>query len=195
MMGVMFRVTVHCSFAGIGASGGLMINFKMSSPEVRGAISILMPQPTIARRALAKWHSKKRWMLLSTSALKKIQAESICCILRWRFSLVGMTLAPILHNNIFRRSGSLAFHKFFQRELTGLPSQSWVKATWWKDFTVKVSLRSGSQMSLSCLGWCGIGIERMVCTTSSEKISFTMSSFHTLEVWSMRWFALMGSWR
>ena len=54
MMSAMFRVTVHCSFDSIGALGGLMISFMMSSPEVRGAVSILMPQLVIVQRALAK---------------------------------------------------------------------------------------------------------------------------------------------
>jgi len=53
MMSAMFRVIVHCSFARIGATGGLMINFMMFSPEVSGAVSILMPHPATAQRALA----------------------------------------------------------------------------------------------------------------------------------------------
>ena len=53
MMSAMFRVIVHCSFAGISASGGLMMNFKMSSLEISGAVSILMPHPATAQRALA----------------------------------------------------------------------------------------------------------------------------------------------
>ena len=154
-----------------------------------------MPQPAIAQRALANGQSRKRWMLLSTSLLQKVQARSICCIFHWRFTLVGMTLAPILHKNIFNHSRSLAFHKSFQRELIGLPSPTWVKATRWTKFTVKVPLGSGSQMSLSCLGWCGIGIERISCASLAEKTSFTMSSSKALETWSMRWCALMGSCR
>ena len=47
MMSAMFKVTVHCSFDGIGALGGLMISFMMSLHEVGGAVSILMPQLVI----------------------------------------------------------------------------------------------------------------------------------------------------
>ena len=195
MIKAMFSGIVQCWYVGMGAFGGFVINLMMSSFEARDEESILRPQPTIVHNALAKGHWKNKWVYVSSSELHKLQVVSDCWILCWRFTFVGMALAPILHKSILRRSGSLDFHKSFQWDwewslLLGL----W-KTTLWTDLTKKFHLGLGSHISLSCLVviGIGIGIVRIASAESEAKISLIIFASQVFEDESKRWWALKGS--
>ena len=90
MIMAMLREMVHCSHIGMGELGGAIISFIISSLEFKREASILKPQKADDHRVLAKWHSKKRWILVSAHELQRMQVGSTCWSLRCKLALVGI---------------------------------------------------------------------------------------------------------
>ena len=109
-----------------------------------------------------------------------------------RFSLVGRTLLPNLHKNIFNFSGALAFQSFFFQGIAcgrGYGSNLTLNSIGRLDSENTFGVWCPNQ-NLSGLDLIGIGMDRIASADSWSKSSRTILDLQACWAWSMSWEAI-----